>query len=132
MESFMYNHPILKERRKELRKNETPAEKILWEKLRKKRLGFKFTRQYGVGPYILDFFCREKRLAIELDGKHHGKGEQKEYDEERTRYLQDLNICVLRFWNKEVFEDTESVCKKIQQQLERKGIPFWENDKRTE
>ena len=75
---FTYNDPKLKSRRKELRRNETKEEKLLWENLRRKKLGVKFNRQYSVGPYVLDFYCVEKRLGLELDGAHHLK--DKDYD----------------------------------------------------
>lgn len=66
---FTYNDEILKLRRKELRKSETDAEKIIWKYLRNKQFyGIKFLRQYSVGPYIVDFYCPFDRLAIELDG----------------------------------------------------------------
>ena len=59
---FLYNDPKFKPRRKELRHNETKEEKLLWNSLRRKNLGFKFVRQYSAGPYILDFYCSEKRI----------------------------------------------------------------------
>ena len=82
---FLYNDPKLKPRRKDLRKAETVDEELLWVKLRRKSLGYKFTRQYSVGPYILDFYCSERRLGIELDGSHHLLN--KDYDKERDNYL---------------------------------------------
>ncbi len=95
-----HNHPILKERRVELRINQTPQEILLWAKLRNKQLGFKFKRQHSIGPYILDFYCPDKKLAVELDGSQHL--ENKEYDQERTNYLLGHEIRTLRFWNNEV------------------------------
>jgi len=109
------NSPLLKERRIELRKNQTPEEKILWERLRQNQLGFKFKRQHSVGPYILDFYCSEKKLAIELDGSHHV--ENKEYDAERSDYLSALDIKTLRFWNSEVSANIEIVIKRIVREL---------------
>mgnify|MGYP000869427445 FL=1 len=97
---FTYNDPKFKDRRSNLRKSHTPEEKILWAKLRGKQLGVRFYRQYSVGPYILDFYCSEKRLAIELDGRHHAT--DKEYDVQRDDYLNLNDIKVLRFWNTEV------------------------------
>jgi very-short-patch-repair endonuclease len=92
---FPYNDPKFKLRRKELRSAETPEEKLLWDKLRRKSLGHKFSRQYSAGPYILDFYCSDKRLAIELDGFQHL--ENKDYDIYRDEYLELNDIKVLRF-----------------------------------
>ncbi|MBI2981813.1 MAG: endonuclease domain-containing protein [Deltaproteobacteria bacterium] len=111
---YEYNDPVLKPRRQELRNKSTEAEKLLWEKLKRSQLkGFKFVRQYSVGPYILDFFCPQARLAIELDGGHHGSEEGKEYDVERTSYLSDHDVKVIRFWNDEVLKEIETVVAKI-------------------
>jgi len=111
---FRFNSPKLKDRRRELRKNHTESEKLLWEQLRNKRCnGLKFWRQYSVGGYILDFYCPQYRLAIELDGVQHAKPEHRSYDEERTRYLESHNVRVLRFWNNEVKNYLESVLQKI-------------------
>ncbi len=107
-----YNQGPLKDRRKELRKNQTEAESLLWDKLRNKRLdAYKFFRQYSVGPYILDFYCPLLRLAIELDGAHHN--DAKEYDKERDFFLDSKGIQTVRFWNNEVLSDMDGVLKKI-------------------
>ena len=112
---FTYNDPKLKPRRKELRHNETKEEKLLWANLRRKKLNFKFTRQYSVGPYILDFYCVEKRLGIELDGFHHL--ENKDYDKEREEYLLFNDIRILRFWNREVSANMDKVLERIKIEL---------------
>ena len=109
-----FNHPKLKDRRKELRKNQTDAERILWQKIKNKQINnLKFFRQYSVGPYILDFFCPKFRLAIELDGGGHSKEEVKIYDQERSVYLLEQDIQILRFWNNDVVKDIEGVLHKI-------------------
>lgn len=91
---MLYNTSKFKERRQELRRNQTPYEEKLWQYLRCRRMKKKrFFRQYSVGPYILDFYCPENRIAIELDGKQH-ETEQKEYDKERDWYLQMHDIKV--------------------------------------
>ena|SRR3989344_8501209 len=113
---FLRNDPKLKSRRKELRHNETKEEKFLWASLRRKKLNYKFTRQYSFGPYILDFFCVERQLAVELDGYHHL--ENKIYDKERDDYLLLHDIRVLRFWNSEVNDNIDKVILKIKNELE--------------
>ena len=112
---FLYNDPRFKSRRKELRHNETKEEKLPWYSLRRKNLGFKFSRQYSTGPYILDFYCSEKRICIELDGSQHL--DNKEYDEERDNYLLMNDIKVLRFWNSEISGNIDKVLEKIKSEL---------------
>ena len=75
-----YNDKILKTRRRELRVNQTDTEKIIWQKLRNKQVnGFKFFRQYSIGAYIVDFYCSELRLVVELDGYQHNEENAIEY-----------------------------------------------------
>jgi len=97
-----------------LRRDSTDAEGLVWFLLRNRRLGgFKFRRQHPVGPYILDFYCQETKLAIELDGGQHNSPEEMIYDQERTCYLSALGIRVLRFWNNEVLNNPEGVLQVI-------------------
>lgn len=106
----MRNDPTLKSRRRELRRNQTDAEKALWASLRSKQFyGMKFFRQYSIGPYILDFYCPTAKLAVELDGGQHNQCENKEYDESRSEYLKAQGIKVARFWNHEVLLDIQGV-----------------------
>jgi len=115
---LLYNNPCLVKRRKELRRNQTDVEKLLWMKLRNKQiLGEKFFRQCSIGPYISDFYCPKKRLAIEIDGSQHLAEESKEYDEERTKYFASYDIKVIRFWNNEVINNMERVIEKIVEEL---------------
>ncbi len=75
--NFIYNSFQLKSKRKLLRKNQTDAERKVWSYVRNKQvMGLKFFRQYGVGNYILDFYCPEKRIAIEIDGGHHNEHDE--------------------------------------------------------
>lgn len=99
------------ESRRTLRKESTPQEIILWSRLRNKQLGVKFRRQHSIGNYIADFYCSEKHLVIELDGYQHN--ERAEYDKQRTKYLNSLNVKVIRFWNNEVNKNLEGVLLKI-------------------
>lgn len=102
---------------KELRKNQTREESLLWSKLRSNQLGFKFRRQHPIQNYILDFYCPSLRLAIELDGGQHQ--ENKEYDQTRTKLLNSLGIKVLRFWNNELIDNLEGVLETILQELKK-------------
>lgn len=101
-----------------LRKNQTKAEALLWHELKNRKLaGFKFRRQYPTLNFILDFFCAEKLLCIELDGSHHEEKDISEYDNFRTLNLNTLGIKVLRFSNNDVFNDLDQVIKEISKHL---------------
>ena len=90
------------------------AERILWLRLKGKGLaGHKFRRQHGVGPFVVDFYCPECKLAIELDGPVHDTIEAKEYDRRRQEYIKQYGIRFLRFTNDEVYQNIEAVLKKI-------------------
>jgi very-short-patch-repair endonuclease len=102
----------IKSKAKDLRKNMTSHERILWYFLRKRKLnGIHFRRQHPYGIYILDFYCFEKQLVIEIDGMIHLKNI--EYDEERTAYLESSGLKVIRFKNEDVEERIEWVLKQI-------------------
>lgn len=111
----IYNLQKFKDRRKDLRKNSTPQEIILWARLRRDQLGVTFRRQHSIGPYIADFYCAEKKLVIEIDGNQHL--ENKEYDAERTNYFNVLGIRELRFWNNEVNTNIEGVVMRIEEEM---------------
>ncbi|PIP69060.1 hypothetical protein CO033_03105 [Candidatus Nomurabacteria bacterium CG_4_9_14_0_2_um_filter_32_10] len=100
-----------------LRKEETKAEKILWQKLRNSNIGIKFRRQYPIDMYILDFYAPKIKLSIELDGSVHNLKETKEYDRERTIYLESKYIYELRFWNSEIENNLNSVLSKIRTKI---------------
>ena len=103
---------------RELRLKSTDAENLLWQALRNRRFcGFKFRRQHPVSRFILDFYCHEARLSIELDGGGHTDEGQKLYDDERTRILEGAGIRVLRFWNSDLLTDLESVLEAIHEAL---------------
>src|SRR3989344_715948 len=123
MNNILYNNPKHLEKRRALRNNFTPEEKLIWQYLRKKQLGYMFWRQYSAGPYVLDFYCPKLRLAIEIDGSQHGREEGKEYDQERALYLLGLDIKALRFCNHEVRANVESVLEKIKSAI-RKLLPL--------
>ncbi len=111
--NHLYNDSATKEKRRILRKNPTDAERRVWRILCREQMGAKFFRQYGVGLYVLDFYCPARRIAIEIDGGHHAEEVHKVQDEKRTKYLQSEDIRVLRFWNNEVMQNLEGVWEKI-------------------
>jgi len=95
-----------------LRKSMTPAENILWEALRNRQIeGFKFRRQHPIGKFIVDFYCPKVKLVIEVDGGIHNN--QQEYDQNRTKKLQEFGCYVLRFSNAQVVHDLPNVLKRI-------------------
>jgi very-short-patch-repair endonuclease len=97
---------------RELRGRMTDAETLLWKILRHRRIGnAKFRRQHPMGRYILDFYCHEKKLGIELDGGQHA--ENMDYDQRRDAWLLMQGIHVLRFWNNQVLAETEAVVEVI-------------------
>ncbi len=105
-------------RANELRHAETEAEKKLWSLLRNRQLkGKKFRRQHAFTNYILDFYCHECKLAVELDGGHHLDPENKEHDTARTRLLEEYGITVLRFRNYEVLNKPGKVLERIADSL---------------
>lgn len=114
-------YPVLLERAKEMRKNPTPAEAKLWDALRKRNLESKFRRQHPISDFIVDFVCLEKELIVEVDGEIHQY--QLDADAERQFILeQKKGYSVLRFSNREVMEDIDSVLHKIKQKLESISI----------
>jgi len=111
-------------RARQLRRRQTDAEKLLWSHMRARRLGgYKFRRQHPVGPFVVDFYCEAARLVIELDGGGHNEPDQRVYDQERTRILEQLGLRVVRFWNNDVLVATEWVLEAILSALEVSTSP---------
>ena len=112
-----YNHAKAnaegqKEQRKMLRNKGTAAEATLWKLLKGRGAGgYKFRRQQGIGPYILDFFCPELSVCVEIDGSSHDY--KYEYDEQRTSYLQQHGIRVIRFTNEQIWANPQWVADEI-------------------
>lgn len=113
--TILRNKSKLLPRRRELRKSQTKQEEILWRNIRNRKLGVKFKRQYSIGGYVLDFYCPEIKLVIELDGKQHFEKENFLYDKERTEYLEVLDCKVLRFKNTEIEKNLGKVLSKIKE-----------------
>ncbi|MGB3656019.1 MAG: endonuclease domain-containing protein [Rivularia sp. (in: cyanobacteria)] len=112
-----YN-PKLIEKAKELRKNMTPAEKKLWNNYLK-TLKTRFLRQRPIDNFIVDFYCANLKLVIEIDGESHFTDEAKNYDSQRTLILEGYGLQVIRFTNEEVFKNFEGVCECIENYLNR-------------
>jgi len=102
----------------DLRNNLTEAENLLWSKIRLRQLnGLRFNRQKIIGEYIVDFYCHQVKLVIELDGIQHYSEVGKEWDEVRDDFLKSLNLKVLRFSNEQVLNHIDFVIKKIHENL---------------
>ena len=116
MKTTRHNRSELKTIRKVLRNNLTSAEATLWKALQNSQLdGRKFRRQHSVGKYVVDFYCPAERLAVELDGQRHFTVSGEAADVERTLFLQNISVRVVRFENKMVFEQIEFVLEAIRQ-----------------
>lgn len=98
-----------------LRSNQTDAEQHLWQRLRRKQLGISFNRQKPIGPFIVDFYCHEARLVIELDGGQHFEEAHQRKDQARDAHLQRMGLQVLRFDNLQALTETEAVLEVIHQ-----------------
>ena len=102
-----------------LRRNESDAERKLWSKLRSRQFeNLKFRKQHPIGKYIVDFVSFEKKIIIEVDGSQHMEPRNNEKDMERTKYLEDEGYTVLRFWNNDVLTNIEGVGLKLLEQID--------------
>jgi len=118
------NHShLLLDKAKEMRANPTKAEEVLWKELKGKKLEAKFRQQHLIDDYIVDFVCLSKKLIIEVDGDYHNTPEQIVKDNERTEVLESLGYKLIRFTNKEVLTDLNSVIETIKQEL--KDLPHY-------
>jgi methylmalonyl-CoA mutase cobalamin-binding domain/chain len=115
----------IKERVRELRKKATEAEQFMWSILRNRAFhDAKFRRQHPMEGYILDFYCHEAKLCVELDGSQHNEDEQVKYDEERTQLLQEKQgVRVIRFWNSDVLNKTQDVLNTLWDILDERLAP---------
>lgn len=116
----IFNQPHGKEWRARQRRNMPLAETMLWSKLQRRQLlGYKFRRQFGVGPYSLDFYCPALKLAIECDGESHGEESIIQHDREREMNLRKLGIECVRFRNEEIYNDMTTVLERITELIMR-------------
>lgn len=118
MHEKIFNIKKNKSLRAELRSNQTEPEQQLWHKLRANQLDVKFRRQHGISSYIVDFYCAERKLVVEIDGDSHFTPEAKEYDLIRDRYMQQLGLIVLRFTNQQVMQQLDDVVIAIYRTLQ--------------
>ncbi len=103
-----------RQRAKTLRRDLTKAERILWSRLKGRRLdGWQFRTQHPVEPYILDFACVKARLAVEVDGETHSTASERAHDARRRAKLAGEGWTVLRFWNFEVYRNPDGVMRLI-------------------
>jgi very-short-patch-repair endonuclease len=103
---------------RDLRRNATSAESKLWSQLRNRQLdGFKFVRQEPIGPFIVDFLCRQRKLVIEVDGATHSSDAEVARDESRTEYLTERGYTVIRFQNEDIYDGMDFVVEEIRKAL---------------
>ena len=114
----IFNTKTGTKKRKMLRNNMPLPEVVLWSRLKNKQLdGYKFRRQFGVGRYVVDFYCPLLKLAIEIDGDSHFIGDAPEYDRGRQTFIESLDIRFLRFTNRDVANNLHSVLEAISHEL---------------
>ena len=107
-------NPKLLEFARNMRHSATDAESLMWQILRARRfMDLKFRRQHVIQPYIVDFYCHDIGLVIELDGSQHGTDDAIEYDAERTQFLEALGLTVVRYWNHDVLGRTDVVLEHL-------------------
>jgi very-short-patch-repair endonuclease len=101
-----------------LRKEQTEQEKIMWSILRNRKFyGLRFKRQVPLGSYIVDFCCNEKKIVIEIDGGQHNEPSNISYDKQRTEFLETEGYKVIRFWNNDVSNNLEGIYQKLQKEI---------------
>jgi very-short-patch-repair endonuclease len=113
-------YPPVLLRSRELRHPQTPAEATLWRHLRNRNLVYKFRRQHPIDRFIIDFYCAEAKLCIEIDGGSHFETEQEEYDKVRTEFLESLGYHVIRFTNNDVRYNIHAVVEEILRVVEKR------------
>jgi very-short-patch-repair endonuclease len=112
-----YNKKSEQKNRRILRKRMTYCEKIIWNHLRNKQLGYRFLRQYSVDQYVIDFYCPKLKLALEIDGDVHEEAEHKEKDIIRQKYLEQFGIKFIRIKNDEFLGNAEKAFRRITDEI---------------
>jgi len=124
MKPRVHNYIKYKTRRKVLRNNPTKSEYFLWQKIRNSQLGYKFRRQQSIGNYIVDFYCPELNIIVELDGYIHGEQIKKEQDKRRQIFLEGKGFMVLRYRNEQIMYELESVVQDIKNKCQNISLPI--------
>jgi len=114
---FFKNKPQLKKIRIKLRVNQTKPENLLWFHLRNKKLGYKFRRQFSIGNYVVDFYCHDLKLIIEVDGVDHIN--KFDYDIERQKFLKEKGFKIIRYSNKAIISELNFVLDDISEQIKK-------------
>ena len=121
MNNKLFNKPIQIPIRKTLRKSMPKGEVVLWNKLKHSQMGYKFRRQHGIGKYMVDFYCPQLKLVIEIDGGTHESNQTAVYDKQRQEYLESLGLIVKRYASQliannlnEVLIDLNSFCQGLE------------------
>ena len=117
----VYNRTDVKPKRQHLRNNMPVAEVLLWSKIRAKQLlGHKFRRQYSVNEYILDFYCPQLKLGIEIDGDSHFREGAQLYDAKRQEYIESFGIKIVRYLNTDIYDNLNGVLEVLGQEMQRR------------
>ncbi len=123
-----FNRTQDKEKRRLLRNNMPRAEALIWSKLKAKQmLGYKFRRQYSVDRYVVDFYCPELKLAVEIDGDSHFQTGSEDNDRHRQAFIESIGIQFLRFTNEDVFKNIEGVVEIVRRtamEMNSRGDPL--------
>ncbi|OIN60267.1 endonuclease domain-containing protein [Arsenicibacter rosenii] len=118
MAQLIHNRKALEEIRRTLRREATFAEQLLWQQIRNKQLGYKFRRQHSIGSFVVDFYCPEKRLVLEIDGNIHDESEIQINDQERDSVLAEMYIRVLRIKNDDIYDRMPDALLTIRKHLD--------------
>lgn len=109
-----FNRKHMKETRRKLRNEMTYCEKLVWMHIRKRQLGVRFLRQYSIDNYVIDFYCPELKLAVEIDGSIHDLPEQKQHDEVRQKHIEQFGIKFIRIKNEELLGNPNKAFQMIE------------------
>ena len=121
-DNVIFNRRSKKDTRRKLRKSGTAPEAVLWTHLQRKQiLGKLFRRQVGIGRYIVDFYCPENRLVVELDGDAHFSTTIEGYESERTQFFNGLGLTIVRFENRDLLENLDGVLEAIKNACDRQS-----------
>lgn len=129
METRHRFNPIILDHAREMRHPQTPAEATVWRYIKNRATGVKFRRQHPIARFIIDFYCAELKLCIEIDGDSHLEQDQQQYDAARTEYLESIGRKVIRFTNEDVrfninavIQEIKDTCEGLRQEQNLRGI----------